>query len=1711
MSKTSDKPDVILDFRHENGINSYLIRDKRTREISWVTEGNLPKGYETSLELVRTRKGEFARQKVFGITGENSFTKKVVLAEENGGDLESGSSTSDSESSSDDGEGIKSALRRSAELDRSGKPQGLLGPRHGLPYADMLYFIGKSLRDASSRHAAIESLSPSEMNLDSLFNNLLGEKSVISRKHREILGITWSLILRDEKSEARDSALEQLCLLVSRLNDHDSIVSKSLDELLEETVIDEIDAGKFGVIHRLSHLLANSVEAFGAHPVISQHFVDEEMEDVGKSQARTRPNKYLDRFSYVPHGSVELDDAGITDLVYKIYNWKNPDKLSDVPGILEKYKTQLSVLFSTLMKKYAVEYSDLGDERVFVPIASKGQKLKDRLSEIFTTFEPSRLADVDQIVNRYIDKPTDEVADYIEELENSYSRVFGRITERSTSLATTSDSSLFGFRMLIEEALAIGNPERVPRIDVLLRKYSGKEHFLYLAVCDKYNIPVSEERFKTAMELREKSVEKARKARMRKVLTGVYEKYNKEKLGDITKLVDKFNVLELFDLVAKKYGIPLDEKVQLLLSTGVHTEVDVEFHPLIVQAVHGLALALELDRRTGFLRNKVPSNFLHLLTNITGKPMSSAELIIQAKSSLFIAHGPSGSIPGGSQVEALLRDLIENKTADVLRSLPVSSVNVQVTSQEPEYFAPDSFTAVETGRCSCVVSLKGPTEELRSVIDGIVSKMASSEVRQPTGAGAEPIQDDSGIVTGPGAFRCISIIRDQNTGTTSFVGDYRALQGPDACPSLYRARLSVWQTQPDSDIQSLLAPLLRDYKYLGKCAIVFSQTNHLVAVVGSHKHRTAFNRASQYVSKLLEGSEPSFSVLIPKRMCMNGKPGMVLPPQIHDWSDVSYHESADDLGEDDEDASEVIRPLKLTRETMRDSYLQGQLCLNCDETTHKPPECPIKRKVCWNCHGAHAGASCILPCRFCKGRHSWGILECVKRGAKRFLDWLKSRSCAEEKGLGSMVDDVIARLRVNGWNHNDPAVAASIKSLTQMGVFVDLYIDMAKLDESIGASSGRIGDESGALKPVPPSEPAPPLPDSQFAWMERVWLDEILSTELIGRDPLKLINTHKGAAIKKLEVDLNCKISFKGASAKDIFGGAVGADPSLDVRFHALILADTPKIALEVKKSLRGIISEIETGVAEGTIQKPPVVEGFVFLEKVDSLNDNVAQFDFMNANNGAPIEIDLKNHFEYIGDLRHWLHQKGVEVELGNDDSVKLPSSGKVIETLDAANRPNVDTQYIDIFNAFFELVSFWNNEGQYWFEPFELRPTGLLGLADSGAEHAVYESGQVVALSELGVDHFAKIMVQAGLVTSDISEDQIKQVIAGLKGVVRTSARDNRLLMYLKYPWALSSSTGTVARDVPESFDSVEAFRKTLNPAKLRECGRLGHSGKLGKFDIISADPEIIRKMLAPYNDDSAGNQFDVSSLVPGDGILGRLNLERAVPEDELPYMGYIVDWVTPQEVTDFVSGFSAFAMDIDEGVLPEIPVDSSELEPVAAVITPPVAVHVQPVGEDLNSLTVNELKERLKAKDLPTTGRKADLIERIKADDAAAVPEAGAAEVLKCRVELPRALMSWSELANNLTGPADSHFAHIKQMCSTVDIKCVGTPASALVGEARLHVQLTATNIEDFKKAKSLVEDLVKAVVEVGSEVCLPDATDAERQGIMKEVKVIDVARS
>ena len=1579
--KVSKMESRILDFRHFDGTNEYLMKIHDSSELEWIREDAVPAGLDEEMFIVRKRRGDIAKRRVFGKCQSDVKSRKLFLARNKAGSDRSGSEAS---SSSDDLE-----MTTAMTAIRSGGKSGDLCSFGGLarPNGRQTEIMSSLSLSVGCRSLLPQFLhSPDEIRLNEMFSKLLFEDAscLLSESMKHFIDLLWTSVIASPVCPDREKALETLYLLV---RSKDSMISCNLlEEFVSETTLQISDAFNRNIFVLLARFCDIFIEN-RLHGGVSKMLNGSATIHKPAFTTNMLLMQQSEPFAYT--SSTELDEAGIINLVSEIYRLRNPEKLADVPGIIEKYKFQLTNLFGILMKKYEISYPDLVGENgpVFLNIAEKKIILGPKLFELFLLYEPSRLCDLDEILNYWVEKPTSEVAKYIETLEAGYGRIWRPIVPDSPIPETP-------YTQLVCDAFALGNPDyQRGQIAELLARYSGKENLLYLAVCDKYGVKVNESAFKAAEVERTANQTARKRAQIRAVLEQIYSVHNPSKSGEIAKLLEKFQPLELFNLIVKKYNIGIIEKITYLQEIFEDFSI-ASLPPLLSIHSRALAFIVALEGANfgdgGIIQSGIPSSFLRPLGNPfeSGENFDAVESIIRAKTSLDTESG--------------LRELIASRVA---RFGP----SCRVTAQEPEYYDMDAFAATETpGRASCVLAIQGADSGGSAIIQCLTD---------------EP------------SIRMHTIISSKSL--IGFVGEFRVFKSN---PELYCSRFTLWASVDVSVHEKLLVELVCWPKWLKQTCVYLDRHTQTVSITGSAMHPTAYKQGVAFLTQHL--AAPYLSFFIPKRLILGPAGAPVLSPQVYEWSDASFHESLDDVGEEDW-VTEIARPIRLSRTEMRDSYLEGQLCLNCDDVTHKPTECLFARKVCWNCHGSHSGSACIYPCRFCKGKHAWGVLECVKKGAKRVSEWQKSRSFGEQKNLSVLADDLPKIVSAE-------ARAAGLQSLQAMGVDLELL--------GVG-----VGEGGGRLTTPPPS--ATPLPDSRY--VERVFLDDLLDRSLIGRDILKVILAQKGVAIKQIEQRENCKLQFRGTSAKDVFANKT------DVRFQVVILCESYKCALRVKKFLHEMIATVQTGLMEGKIPLPPIVEGFSYLEPIPQLADDLFQFDYLhNFQAGSScMEIDLKKHFEFTGDLRHWLHRQAIQVELGDDANVQIPPAGK-IDTIIGRKIVNAADKTVEFYNKFVELVE--PNNGTYWFEPFELEPVGILSISEFVCGTEAYESGQVVRLSRWGIEHFSRLISAA---TSQ-TDEQIITTLECVKGVVRMTAKNNKLLMYLKHPWTLSSASGTVAHDVPEEF--CEDLRLTANA--LRACGRLG---TLRDDNLLNSDPEVIRKHIV--------NLKSVATIKPGDSLIERLD---SVPEIELPYVGYIIDWVTPSEVKEYLSS---------RVVTPELvasPVASPADDPMDDVVPDAVATHV----EDLHALSVAQLRDKLRTKNLPLTGRKIDLIERIEADVRGGVPKPVC--VYKCRVELPKALMKWTDIVNNLAGPGGSHFNHIRQQCPTATLVCLGSPSEALVGEARLHVQLTATESTDYRKAKVLVEDLVRAVVDVGADACLADVAPTERVAALKEVKVISI---
>ncbi|KAF4648074.1 hypothetical protein FOZ61_003169, partial [Perkinsus olseni] len=213
-------------------------------------------------------------------------------------------------------------------------------------------------------------------------------------------------------------------------------------------------------------------------------------------------------------------------------------------------------------------------------------------------------------------------------------------------------------------------------------------------------------------------------------------------------------------------------------------------------------------------------------------------------------------------------------------------------------------------------------------------------------------------------------------------------------------------------------------------------------------------------------------------------------------------------------------------------------------------------------------------------------------------------------------------------------------------------------------------------------------------------------------------------------------------------------------------------------------------------------------------------------------------------------------------------------------------------VYSALFQLFALWPAQppavsGVYWFEPWQLEPIGLIGRIRATApedqpiedDRFWMDVGQRCRLSVKGAEEVAVLLEAMEELPENVDKDMCVEILRTFVGSVQCAAKDHRLLLYLRYPWAMVHTTGddelTALNLFPRNV-SVHLINK-----EIRETGRLGTN---------TGDVTALKSRVKQQNVKSGDR--------PGDHLLERLSPDR-VPEMEPAYIGYAVEWLLPDDV--------------------------------------------------------------------------------------------------------------------------------------------------------------------------------------------------------------------
>jgi len=513
---------------------------------------------------------------------------------------------------------------------------------------------------------------------------------------------------------------------------------------------------------------------------------------------------------------------------------------------------------------------------------------------------------------------------------------------------------------------------------------------------------------------------------------------------------------------------------------------------------------------------------------------------------------------------------------------------------------------------------------------------------------------------------------------------------------------------------------------------------------------------------------------------------------------------SDEMVDDDEseeimsdvEPSDNYRPLRLHREKVRDAYLQGLLCLNCDAADHKHQDCPLKKKVCWNCHGNHPGNDCPLRCRFCKERHTWPLLECVKRVCRRVSDWKKSKPAQEQKHVLSSFEQLAIKLE--GFEDLDLAkhnrdIQRMVKELSEHGALwpddledvatsiLDMKPPQKKSLELITPPPPPGAPPKISVAPILPKESPPDVPDPKYPWQEKIFLDDLVSKGVYGSNILSRILGRGGLNHRRMETESGARVFLRGLG---VSGRDVDMKDPLDARLHIAVKGEVPQQGKTVRRIVAELVDDLDREVAERGEMGP----------RLDRPRDpQLHPFGFMLPKGTGPDpEASLRFKFpeedgSSLNEVLDWLKTAKVPMELDSDTQWRTTLS---VTPANPALPDDAPPEAEEVADAFDRLVDNWHFPSPYWYEEQDLRPTGLwtpltTGEEDDNTSNIGMQTGQGVRLTDGAVRHFAMLMDQADLAPG-VSRSRIETVLRRLRGTIRRSVQDEELLLFLAYPWA-------------------------------------------------------------------------------------------------------------------------------------------------------------------------------------------------------------------------------------------------------------------------------------------------------------------------------------
>ena len=884
------------------------------------------------------------------------------------------------------------------------------------------------------------------------------------------------------------------------------------------------------------------------------------------------------------------------NLIVQLYKDHNPSKLGDIEALMGKYKGRERTLYLCICEKYRVspnlESKASASEKAPAGDDKKVKKYRELITDIYKEHNPSKLADLDSLLQKY--KGREELV---------YKGICEKYhVEPKTSKKEEAKTTFEKYKQLIAEIYAEHNKEKLGELDDLLGKYKGKEKTLYLAVCHKYNI---EPKLPTSKKKEKKNdADDGRKAQ-----DGDAENDTKPKESDpsasteLAKL-DDFNLApgaeaqlagmfrQLLE-IAVLHGAGFDEKEASRLCCW--QEAQPRQLPCTLSyrfELSGLT-STQTQKFTEKLYGSDEKRWERLLRMCPGTEIRGPK---DSPSDALVVTGDGGGAEG--------RKPFDNAVVHIADSLGRAVRECMDALDSDDEGARDRWY------------LPWSSEENAYILDENLKKEVGVEYRR-------------------GCWTPRRYVAMHSHSA------HHNLCGPDVqgrLPDFWRELadklwLSILTLNWGSDVPLDTVVIIQTTGGAGGGAA--SPNASLIVTAPTHGELEAANRKlAPLLSKVLAGlrANAAFAMHVlsmPQFRAMGRAtwyPGMVLaarqgfenrePASSDSEGDVPEEDLDLDADVSDAEPADYSQPHRLSRRKLREAYLQGLLNLNAADQGVK--------KVCRRFSDWRKSKP------FQEQRTVLALLEQLMIKLEGFADIDLAKHNKE-------VQDLVKQL-----NEHNTLFPVEIQDVALS--ILDMKPPSKQPVELPIPPPPSTPAPKPYVAPKLPKDAPPPLPENKYPWQEKIFLDTLLSKGLYGSNVLSRVIGRGGMHHRRMESESGARVFFRGL-------GVSGRDMDLtdptDCRLHISVKGEVPQQGKSVRRIIKEIVAELDAELSERGEIGPALDNPRI---------PDAHPFGFMlgrgtGPENGEPLKFRFpEEDGQTLNDMLLWLKQAKLPLELDSD-----------------------------------------------------------------------------------------------------------------------------------------------------------------------------------------------------------------------------------------------------------------------------------------------------------------------------------------------------------------------------------------------------------------------------------------------------------------------------